>query len=89
MKKETNDKKIIPDEVKDQQNIMSEPEVAYQKKNWELKSFSSFEEMNEATAQTMAQLSGEEHLRNTTELIKRIYSDELKLPMDKKIKFRK
>ena len=54
-----------------------------------MKPFSSFEEANEADAQAMAQLSPEEHLKNATERIQKIFEDELKKPMDKKIKFRK
>lgn len=68
---------------------MPEPKTICQTKNWELKSFGSFEEMNEADAKVMAQLSGEEHVRNATELIIKIYAEELKRPMDKKLKFRK
>lgn len=70
-------------------NILSEPKIVYEKRKWTLKKFDSFEEMNEADAKEMSQLSGEDHLKNATELIKRIYADELKRPMDKKIKFRK
>ena len=54
-----------------------------------MKPFSSFEEANEADAQAMAQLSPEEHLKNATERIQKIFEDELKKSMDKKIKFRK
>ncbi|MBI1780106.1 MAG: hypothetical protein HYR66_01870 [Sphingobacteriales bacterium] len=68
---------------------MSEPEAAYQKKNRKLQSSSSFEEKNEAGAKAMARLSGEEHLRNATQLIKRVYSEELKKPKDRTIKFKK
>lgn len=71
------------------ENILSEPETVYQKRNWNLNTAGSLEDMNEANAKAMAQLSGEEHLQNATELIKRIYADELKKPMDKQIKFRK
>ncbi len=58
-------------------------------KNGGLRTFSSFEEANEANAKAMAQLTPEKHLTNTTELIKRIYEEKLRKPMDKKMKFRK
>ena len=72
----------------DGDNILSEPEAVYQKRNWDLNTAGSFEDMNEANAKAMALLSGEEHLQNATELIKRIYADDLKKPMDKQIKFK-
>ncbi len=53
-----------------------------------LKTFHSFEEMNEADARDKANLSPIEHLKNVTSLIEKLYADELKKPMDKKIKFR-
>ena len=70
----------------DQKNTLSEPETAYKKNS--LKTFSSFDEANEADAKEMAQLSPEEHFKNATALTKRIFENELKQPMDKKIKFR-
>ena len=75
---------VKKDKVK---NTVSEPEVSYKKMG--LNKFNTFEEMNEATAKAMAQLSGEEHLQNATELIETIYADKLRVPMDKKINFRK
>lgn len=82
-------KKKPRNNITNQENIISEPEVTYgKKKKWTLKKFDSLEEMNEAQAKAMAQLSGEEHLKNATELIKRIYADELNKPSDKKIKFK-
>lgn len=54
--------------MKEQQIILSEPEAFYGKRT--LRKFDSFEEMNEATASAMAELSGEVHLQNATELIK-------------------
>ena len=80
-------KKKMYDEPVTEQNILSEPEVVYKKRT--LETFSSFEEANEADAQAMAQLSPEEHLKNATERIQKIFEDELKKTMDKKIKFRK
>ncbi|MEO6706786.1 MAG: hypothetical protein ABIN04_13175 [Ginsengibacter sp.] len=44
--------------------------------------------MNEADAQSAATTEPLVHLKNTTELIKKIYADELKNPFDKKIKFK-
>lgn len=67
-------------------SIVSEPETIYKKKS--LKIFSTHEEAEEFNAKSMAQLSPEEHLKNVTERIQKIYEDELKKPMDKKIKFR-
>lgn len=87
MKKAKKDIKKYSNKEDEIRHIVSESAVSYKKMS--LQKFNSFEEMNEATAKVMAQLSGEEHLQNATELIKRIYSDELKKPMDKKIKFRK
>jgi CRISPR-associated endonuclease Csn1 len=75
-------------EITNDNNILSEPEAVYQKRNLKLNTASSLEDMNEANAKAMAQLSGEEHLQNTTELIKRVYANELKKPMDKQIKFK-
>ena len=68
-------------------NITSEPEPIYQKINFQ--TFLSHEESNEAVAQAGAQISPEEHLRNTTQIIKGIYADELKTTMDKDLKFKK
>ena len=87
MEKEANDKKKISDKALDQLNVFSEPEAVYKKRT--LSTFSSFEGANEADAQAMAQLSPEEYLKNATERIQKIFEDELKKPMDKKIKFRK
>jgi len=89
MKKDKNDRKPLPsnEEDDDVKNLASEPKVSYKKMS--LQKFNSFEEMNEANARAMAQLSGEEHLQNATELIIGIYADKLQKPMDKKIKFRK
>jgi len=67
---------------------MSKSKITHKKNNWGITFHSTFKEMDEARAQAMAQLSGTEHLHNATELIKRIYAEELKKPMEKKIKFR-
>jgi len=64
------------EEPQPQQNILSEPEALYKKKH--LRTFSSFEEANEADARDMAQLTPEQHLRNVTQLIKHTYEEELK-----------
>lgn len=79
-------KKNLFNEVKEQKNTLSEPEVSYRKNT--LKTFASFEEADEENAKFMAGLSPREHLLNATERIKRIYQEELKKPMDKKLKFR-
>ena len=44
--------------------------------------------MNEADAKEMAALSPEEHLQNANFLIEKIFAEELKKPMDKKVKFK-
>lgn len=49
--------------------------------------FNSFEDSNEAEASYMSHFSGVEHLKNATELIKKLYSEELKKPMDKNLYF--
>ena len=66
---------------------MSDPETVYQKST--LKTFSSFEEADEENAKSMAALSPEEHIRNVTDRMKKMHEEELKKPIDKKIKFRK
>lgn len=66
-------------------NTVNEPQaMAYQKP---IQQFTSFEDMNEAEAKVMANISGVNHLQNATSLIKKVYADELKKPMDKKINF--
>jgi hypothetical protein len=57
--------------------------------NKKIKFFSSFEEINEADAKERANISPEQHLINTTQRIKNMYADELLLPMDKTLKFKK
>ena len=64
---------------------LNEPEARYQKNPIQL--FSSFEESNEADAKQMAAISPTEHLKNVTALIKQVYKEELKEPMDKKLNF--
>ncbi|MFZ1800782.1 MAG: hypothetical protein WAU24_13030 [Chitinophagaceae bacterium] len=64
---------------------LNEPIPKYGKEN--IQHFSSFEEMNEADAKSAADIHPLEHLKNTVDLIKGIYSEELKKPFDKKIKF--
>lgn len=53
-----------------------------------IKFFTSFEAMNEADAKEMAALSPKEHLQHAVFLTKKIFAEELKKPMDKKIKFK-
>lgn len=50
--------------------------------------YNSFKEMNEADAKEMAGLSPAEHLQNTTNLTKKLFAEELKKPMNKKLRFR-
>lgn len=67
-------------------NILSEAQVDFSKKT--LKKFDSFSEMDEADAKEMAALTPKEHLQNTTFLIRQIFADDLRKPMNKKVKFR-
>ena len=70
------------------ENVLNEPETNYQN-NQEIRHFNSFEEADEANAKDMADISPETHLQNTTSLIERIFTDELKQLMDKTINFKK
>ena len=56
--------------------------------NRKLRLFTSLAEMNEADAREMAALSPKEHLQNANFLIEQIFAEELKKPMDKRIKFK-
>ena len=67
---------------------LNKSERTYQKK-LQIRHFNSFEEMNEADALERANISPEQHLINTTQRIKNMYTDELFLPMDKTLKFKK
>ncbi|HMO62602.1 MAG TPA: HNH endonuclease domain-containing protein [Ferruginibacter sp.] len=69
-----------------QQHMLAEPGQRYKKGS--LKIFSSFEAAEEANAEAMALLSPEQHLQNVTSRIMTIYEAEMKMPMNKKIKFR-
>lgn len=64
----------------------SEPEAGYQKTS--LRAFSTHEEMNEADAKEMAVLSSAEHLQNAVGLTRKLFEEELKKPMNKKLRFR-
>lgn len=66
--------------------IVSEPETIYQKSH--LRTFGTLDEMNEADAKEMAALSPTEHIQNATELTKKLFAEELKKPMNKKLRFR-
>ena len=68
------------------ENIVNEAEVVCQKP--QIKHFNSIEEMNEADAKAMADISPLNHLQNATSMIKKIYAEQLKEPMDKTIKFK-
>jgi len=52
-----------------------------------MKIFISFEESNEADAKEMAKLTENQHLKNANQLIKTIYKEALKKPIDKRLKF--
>lgn len=73
-------------ENKDEEGKAEEPAFPYGNT---IRFFSSFEEMNEADAMEMAQLSPEQHLNHATDLIERAFQKELKEKMDKKIYFGK
>ncbi|MFT4018303.1 MAG: HNH endonuclease domain-containing protein [Agriterribacter sp.] len=79
-------KKKPNNEIKEQENILSEPEVTYKKGT--IKTFDSFEDAAEADAKAKASLPPEQHIANVTKRLKEIYADELKKPMDKNLKFR-
>jgi len=70
------------------ENILNEPEVGYQNKQ-HVKQFNSFAEMNEADAQEMAAIPPIIHLQNTALITKKVFSEELKNPMDMSIKFKR
>ena len=74
--------KAIPENRKN----LNEPVISFPKKQ-QIKFFTSFEAMNEADAKEMAALSPKEHLQNAVLLTRQIFAEELKKPMDKKIKF--
>lgn len=57
-------------------------------RNKKIKFFSSFEEMNEADAQEMAAISAIIHLQNATMIAKKVFSEDLKKPADRIIKFK-
>ncbi len=79
-------KKKTNKEIKEQEYILSEPEVRY--KNRTLKTFDSFEDAAEADAKVKANLPPEQHIANVTKRMNEMYADELKKPMDKTLKFR-
>ena len=62
--------------------LVNEPNRTYQRT---LKRFESFEEMNEADAKEMAIISPINHLQNATMLIRKIFAEQLKQPMNKKV----
>ena len=62
-------------------NLASEPSVVYGKRR--ITTFTSFEEMNEAEAKEMANISPIFHLQNATMLIRKVYAEQLKQPMNK------
>ena len=77
----------IPNETNNSNSILiSEPEVIYRKS--QVATFGTNEDMNEADAMEMAALSPTEHIQNATELTRKLYSEELKKPMNKRLRFR-
>jgi len=71
--------------IQEPKNIVAEPAFVYERS---IRTFKSFEEMNEADAKAMAEITGINHLQNATSLIKRVYWQELKNPMNKKLSFK-
>lgn len=65
-------------------NLASEPAMEYVKSNISI--FTSFEEMNESDAKAMANISPINHLRNATMLIRKVYAEQLKQPMNKSLR---
>lgn len=57
-----------------EQNKAEEPETAFKT----VRVFRSFEEQEKAEIEWLASLSPEEHLQNTTALIKRVFAEDLK-----------
>lgn len=66
-------------------NKAEEPATSYGNT---IRVFSSFEEMNEADAREVAQFTHEQHLNHATELIERVFHEELKKKMDKALYFK-
>jgi len=71
-------------EQSNKDNLVSEPAMVYGKRS--ITFSSSFEDMNEAEAKAMAKISPIEHLQNATMLIKKVYAEQLKQPMDKNLR---
>lgn len=61
-------------------------QAAYRKYN--LKIFSTHDDANESDAKELAALSPAKHIQNATELTKKLYAEELKKPMNKKLRLR-
>ena len=68
-------------------NNRNQSDISFQKKQ-QIRFFTSFKAMNEADAKVMAALSPREHLQNAVFLTQKIFAEELKKPMDKKLKFK-
>ena len=64
---------------------LNEPKAIYEKKS--IQHFSCVEESNQTNAKQMAAIPPIDHLKNVTALIKQVYKEELKEPMDKKLNF--
>ena len=68
-------------EQSNKNNLVSETSMVYGKRS--ITTFSSFEDMNEAEAKEMANISPIIHLQNATMLIQKVYAEQLKQPMNK------
>ncbi|MCB0605421.1 MAG: hypothetical protein KDC25_11165 [Saprospiraceae bacterium] len=69
----------------DYTSTIAEPETQYNL--GAMQTYDSHAASNEADAQEMAQLSENQHLENTNELMRTIYKDEIEKPMDKNLNF--
>jgi len=79
-------KKNSFNEIKEKEDILSEPEGIVSKSS--LKKFGTFEDATESDAKMKASITPEQHLSNVTKRIIEIYANELKKPMNKNIHFR-
>ena len=74
--------------MKDKAEHTKNKNEPYNSINRKLRLFTSLNEMNEADAREMAALSPKEHFQNANFLIEKIFAEEMKKPMDKRIKFK-
>ena len=80
--KKKNEMKRVLQKKSNTNSLDNEPEVNYHQT---LKRFNSFEELNEAEAKEMANISPTNHLQNATMLIRKVFAEQLKKSMNKKV----